>query len=606
MKSTTSDFITKAKIVHGDTYDYSHTIYNGRHQKLTIKCKTHGEFVQTAGSHLTGRGCPQCGSVVKALKKRIDIATFIDAAKKVHGDKYDYSRCRRDEHTIKFVINCPRHGEFMCDFDHHVKRGQGCRKCADAERGLLRKYDTDSFITKAREIHGDKYDYSKVKYEKSITPVQMICPKHGEFLQKPVDHLTGRGCYKCGRDTMGKKQQFDTDKFIQIAKSVHGDEYDYSKVVYTEGRNPVIINCRKHGDFEQMARIHLKGCKCPKCAREGVTEQQRWDARTFAEKASTAHNHRYDYSQVEYKGSMTKVKILCLKHGEFWQRPDNHINQKHGCPKCGSFGPSNGENSLMSYIANIHPDAIQSDRNVIAPFELDVIVPSLKLAVEFNGIYWHSEKYRDDTYHINKRKMTEQAGYRLISIREDLWNERRPQIEAIISNALGMNTRCIYARKCTVGAADKDTAAAFFDANHVQGNRAASQYWALNHDGETVAVMSATHWRKKDEWELVRYATSCNVVGGLSKLWAHIVKVNNITRAYSYVDRDLFTGRSYAHAGFKYDSTTVGFRIVTGETTESRQKWNNAPDGLTQNEWYEREGVYRMYDSGQDKLIFKR
>lgn len=532
-KLDTSDFIIAAKKIHDGKYSYDSTIYNGRHSKLAICCPIHGDFEQTAGSHLNGRGCPECGQITKAAKRRWTIDEFIKNARRIHGDKYDYSDSVYVNSQVKLTICCPIHGDFKQTPDMHINQKQGCHHCGKVSSSQKQKLTTEKFIEKAVAKHGDKYDYSLVNYTFAAQPVKIICKIHGEFYQRAGNHLHGQGCPECS-----KERPCDTmEEFIGKAVVKHGDKYDYSKVVYVHSQTHVIITCPVHGGFSQRPYSHVAG---------------------------------------------------------------------FGCPRCSGHHFSSGENAVFNFVQSIAPDAKQSVRSVIPPQELDIVVPSHKVAIEFNGIWWHSEKYRDDTYHINKRKMTEQAGYRLISIREDLWNERRPQIEAIISNALGMNTRCIYARKCTVGAADKDTAAAFFDANHVQGNRAASQYWALNHDGETVAVMSATHWRKKDEWELVRYATSCNVVGGLSKLWAHIVKVNNITRAYSYVDRDLFTGASYKHAGFEYESTTVGFRIVTGETTESRQKWNKAPDGLTQNEWYEKEGVTRLYDSGQDKLIFTR
>lgn len=533
---TTTDFIKCARQVHGDKYDYSHTVYTGRHSKLSVVCPIHGCFEQTAGSHLIGRGCPACGKITKADKRRFTVCDFIKNARTVHGDKYDYSKSVYVNSRTRLIITCREHGDFEQSPDMHYNLKQGCPTCGIIRRSQTQNKGLSKFITEANSVHGGKYDYSKTDYVNARHKLVITCPEHGDFEQVAANHVNlMQGCPKCANRTRPESLRYSLEKFIELANLKHSGKYDYSKSIYIDSQTPLTVTCQEHGDFEQRPYSHLAG---------------------------------------------------------------------FGCAKCAGWGSSKGEQAIFDYIKSVHPDAIQSDRNVIAPFELDVVVPSLKLAVEFNGIYWHSEKYRDDTYHINKRKMTEQAGYRLISIREDLWNERRPQIEAIINNALGVNTRRVYARKCTIVAADKDTAATFFDANHVQGNRAASQYWSLVHNGETVAVMSATHWRKKDEWELVRYATSCNVVGGLSKLWKHIVKVNNITRAYSYVDRDLFTGESYGHAGFKYDSTTVGFRIVTGETTESRQKWNNAPDGLTQNEWYEREGVCRIYDAGQDKLIF--
>lgn len=476
---------------------------------------------------------------------------------------------------------------FECENGHQwstkaISVTSGVSGCPECSRIAKMKYTPDS-INKLIADRGLKL----ISYGGNVkTPSSFRCSKGHEWSTNATTVLRGFGCPHCA----GQARIDVSDIRAKLQKR------NINLLAYGGSvKKQSTFQCEHGHEWNTKTHHVLNGSGCPRCA--GRSQRTTVDI-----------NHELNVRKIKlinYAGNVSDRSIFECEKGHQWEAITSNVLHLHtGCPECCTAGTSKGEQAIFDYIKSVHPDAIQSDRNVIAPFELDVVVPSLKLAVEFNGIYWHSEKYRDDTYHINKRKMTEQAGYRLISIREDLWNERRPQIEAIINNALGVNTRRVYARKCTIVAADKDTAAAFFDANHVQGNRAASQYWSLVHNGETVAVMSATHWRKKDEWELVRYATSCNVVGGLSKLWKHIVKVNNITRAYSYVDRDLFTGESYGHAGFKYDSTTVGFRIVTGETTESRQKWNNAPDGLTQNEWYEREGVCRIYDAGQDKLIF--
>lgn len=532
-KLDTSDFIITAKKIHGDKYSYGSAFYKGRHSKLTICCPVHGDFEQTAGSHLNGRGCPECGQITKATKRRWTIDEFIRNARRIHGDKYDYSDSVYVNSQVKLIIRCLAHGDFEQTPDMHVNQKQGCPHCGKISSSQKQKLTTKKFIEKAVAKHSDKYDYSLVNYTFATQPIKIICKIHGEFYQRAGNHLHGQGCPECS-----KERPCDTlEEFVSKAKGVHGDKYDYSKAVYVNSQTHVIITCPVHGDFSQRPYSHVAG---------------------------------------------------------------------FGCARCSGHHFSSGENAVFNLVQSIATDAKQSVRSVISPQELDIVVPSHKVAIEFNGIWWHSEKYRDNKYHLAKRQETEKAGYRLISIREDLWNERRPQIENIIRNALGVNSEKVYARKCTIVSVDKESAATFLEQYHIQGFRNATHHCGLMQDGELVAVMSVTHWKKKDEWELTRYATSCSVPGGLSRLWKYLVKTYEIARGYSYVDRDLFTGTSYCNAGFVYDSTTVGFRIVNGTTTESRQKWNVAPEGMTQTEWYEKEGVTRLYDSGQDKLIFTR
>ena len=194
---------------------------------------------------------------------------------------------------------------------------------------------TEDFIAKSREVHGDRYDYSKVEYVNSKTKVCIICPIHGEFWQIPSSHLNGQGCRKCGFLNTAKKRKASTVRFIFKAKIKHGDRYDYSKVEYVNIDTKICIVCPEHGEFWQTPYNHLKGCQCPKCMGKTTT-----NTADFIKKALRLHRDRYDYSKVEYKNSQTKVCIICPEHGEFWQTPNNHLRGQ-GCPIC-----NNGFNKL--------------------------------------------------------------------------------------------------------------------------------------------------------------------------------------------------------------------------------------------------------------------
>lgn len=191
--------------------------------------------------------------------------------------------------------------------------------------------NTEEFIKKAREVHGDKYDYSKVEYVNSKTKVCIICPKHGEFWQEPVNHLQGKGCLKCGRERTAQFHSKSLEQFLQDAKKVHGDKYDYSKVVYGDWQTKVTIICPIHGEFVQSPTTHLQGSGCPKCGNDRTAMRMNNDS--FIKKAKAVHGDRYDYSKVEYVYNKTEVCIICPEHGEFWQKPKNHLSG-YGCPIC--------------------------------------------------------------------------------------------------------------------------------------------------------------------------------------------------------------------------------------------------------------------------------
>ena len=126
---------------------------------------------------------------------------------------------------------------------------------------------TEEFIAKAKEIHGDKYDYTKAVYITSKTKMTLICPIHGEFEQRPYDHLSGKHCQKCSHIDKTISRSLTTEQFIVKAKLVHKDKYDYSKVNYVKNNIRVCITCPEHGDFWQQPNNHFQGKGCQKCAR---------------------------------------------------------------------------------------------------------------------------------------------------------------------------------------------------------------------------------------------------------------------------------------------------------------------------------------------------
>lgn len=245
------DFITKAKKVHGDKYDYSKVIYINNSTKVCIICPEHGEFWQRPNHHLSGHGCPKCKNVFKK-----DTETFINQAKEIHGDKYDYSKVEYVNNRTKVCIICPIHGEFWQTPKNHIK-GQGCNKCAIRYRAENNSLTKEKFIKRAKNVHGDRYDYSKVEYVNINTEVCIIDKKYGEFWQKPVYHLSYKGCNLIR----------NTEDFIKKAKEIHGDRYDYSKAEYVNSHVKICIICPEHGEFWQAPNDHLNGHGCPLCGK---------------------------------------------------------------------------------------------------------------------------------------------------------------------------------------------------------------------------------------------------------------------------------------------------------------------------------------------------
>ena len=172
--------------------------------------------------------------------------SFIKKVTEIHKGKYDYSKVDYKGSTKKVTIICPIHGEFQQTPMLHIQ-GCGCPKCGKIKSAAAQKQTVDEWIKKARQIHGDKYDYSKVDYKGWDEKVCIICPEHGEFWQNPTSHIAKhqkRGCPKCG-EILPKS----TEEFIKESINLYGNKYDYSKTNYINGKTEVCITCPIHGDF---------------------------------------------------------------------------------------------------------------------------------------------------------------------------------------------------------------------------------------------------------------------------------------------------------------------------------------------------------------------
>ena len=260
---------------------------------------------------------------------------FITKAKKVHGSKYIYTKVNYQLSSIKVTIICPTHGEFLQTPNNHL-RGRGCETCSYIGRS---QKDNQYFLNKAREKHGDKYDYSKVQYKGSKKKVIIICPEHGDFLKSPGNHYKGQGCPECADLIRRKKRSLGITEFIKRSKEIHNNKYNYSKVEYVNNSIKVKILCDIHGEFLQSPGGHLSGSGCEQCGKKRTKEKLSGrnllglTTESFIEKANKVHNNKYDYSILNYVNSRIKVDIICPDHGEFKQNPARHLNGD-ACRKC--------------------------------------------------------------------------------------------------------------------------------------------------------------------------------------------------------------------------------------------------------------------------------
>ncbi len=263
-KLSIEDFIKRAREKHGDKYDYSKVVYKGYEAKVCIICPEHGEFWQTPRQHLSGFGCKKCSNRNKSKK----IEYFIERAREVHGDKYDYSKSVYVNNKTPLCIICPEHGEFWQSPVGHVSNRQGCPMCSGKKH-----YTQESWIEKANSVHGGKYAYTKTIFKTEHDKVTITCPIHGDFEQVAHSHIEGYGCPECRNENNSNRFRKTKEDFIKKAIEIHGDKYDYSKVEYINNYTKVCIICPEHGEFWQSPVGHIHNFQgCPLCKQSKMEE----------------------------------------------------------------------------------------------------------------------------------------------------------------------------------------------------------------------------------------------------------------------------------------------------------------------------------------------
>ena len=534
---------------------------------------------------------------------------FIEKARNVHGDKYDYSLVEYKNNYTPVTIICKTCGKSFEQIpSNHFYQKQCCPFC---RKSLMKT--TEEFINDARKVHGDKYDYSKVEYKGNKEKICIIChekdeegKEHGEFIQQALTHLRGYGCPKCSCN-----YRMTREEFIEKARKVHGDKYDYSKSDYKGSHKKVCIICPEHGEFWQLAKNHLRGYDCPKCKGKNKTNDD------FLYKAKKIHGDNYDYSKTIYKNVRSAVCITCKTHGDFWQTPHVHL-EGHGCPKCGNIS-SVYETEIADYIRGMGEIVKERDKEVLKPREIDIFLPLKNIAFEYDGLIWHSEKFgKNKNYHLKKTIECQNKGIKLIHIFEDEYLEHKEIVLNKLSHILGNDVykKKIYARKCTVSEIKSDMAKSFLDKNHIQGFVPSTVYIGCFSQNELVGVMSfKREINGDDKWELNRFASkieyNCCGIGG--KLFSYFIKKYNPSKIKSFADRRWTLDEKdnlYTKIGFKltkilspdYQYVVRNKRIHKFNMRKKRllKQYNDSglTSDMTEKEMCDKLGFYRIWDCG--------
>lgn len=617
-------FIEKAIKVHGDKYDYSNVEYVNNKTKVCITCPIHGEFWQTPSKHLQGQNCPFC-SKTRPKEWGEVYNLFIEK----HKNEFDYSKVDfKNMNTKVCIIHNKCGNEFWQTPKNHIK-GNGCPFCKNDKISNTMTKNNEDYIKECINMHSDKYDYSKTLYKSAKDKVCIICHKkdengieHGEFWQSASSHLMGCGCPKCGKQNTlnAKKKTYTTERFINESKKIHNDKWMYNnKTLYVSTKTPICITCPTHGEFWQMPYRHLEGCGCPKC---GGTSKL--TTKEFIQRAKEIHGDKYDYSKVEYSGMHNKVCVVCKEHGEFYTQPIDHLHGR-GCPSC-AHKISRSEQELYEYIEqHCGMEVRHNVRGVLSHNqELDIYIPQINIAIEYNGMRWHSELFKKDkNYHLNKLEECNRRGIKLINVFESEFINNKKLVLNKILYILGCSNleNKINARQCVIKEIDKETAKKFLKTNHIQGYVAATLYLGLFYKDELVSIMTMKKLNNKNkyEWELTRFANNNGYIvnGSFGKLFKYFTKKYKPNIVKSFADRRWtlnYKNNLYTKNGFELDKILKPDYRYTKEQGEYIHKFNfrkqtlhkryGLPLSMTESEMTEQLGYYKIWDCGLFKYVW--
>jgi G:T-mismatch repair DNA endonuclease (very short patch repair protein) len=603
--------------IHGDAYDYSKVEYVNSHTHVTVICPQHGEFRTTPSNHKNGRGCKQCGSERRAKKKLATAEkTILQRFKATHGDTYDYSKVVYTGSANKVEIICPVHGSFYQLPGNHIKCG--CHKCGRTAAGNTHRKTVPQLIEEFERVHQDKYDYSLVESVGTNEKVLIICKEagHGQFYQAASKHLAGQGCPVCRYVKSSAHLRDTTETVIAKFKEVHGDTYSYYKVDYKTSAEKVEIVCPIHGNFWQTPNKHMEGCGCQICGNDSGASKQVKTCQQAVDDFSKVHGDTYDYSETSYSSAMDKVKVICRIHGAFWQAATKHLAGQ-GCPICANK-ESKAEKEIADFLEQTGTKVIRRDRELIKPKELDIVLPELNLAIEYNGLIWHSERFKADArrHMVDKQKACAEKGIRLLHINS---NEDLTVIKRTLAVITGYDKERIFARKCKVEKlADKKQIDAFFNKHHIQGTiPIKGMAYGLIFKNQLIAIMAFSKPTSRrgaslpGQYELRRYSSLCRVPGGASRLLKAFLRDHpETTEIFSYSDNRWFTGGMYKALGFtKGKISQPSYQYIKGDTVYPKNHFTKArqakrkdfifdPD-KTEKENCTDNGFYRIWDCGK-------
>lgn len=598
-KYTNEEWIEEASKKHNGKYDYSKTNYVKARDKVIVIChekdefgEEHSEFEIRAGNHIAGIGCPKC-----AKKYRPTTDEWIKKARKVHGDKYLYNKVHYNGSSKKVLITCPIHGDFLQEAASHLN-GVGCPKC----KGGV-ELSTEEYIDKLRQVHGNKYDYSKVNYVNAKTKINIICSRHGVFSQLPYQHLKGQGCPKCKSSKLEnllirlfdkKGLRYTYQYKVKNDKTLYCDFLlnDYDTVIECQGEQHFIPT-----SFDKNKNINR--CK------ESYEKILEYDNLKYAYCINNGLDIVYFTIPKYFNTENVNINTLFYKDKNLLTNTEQlleYINNKQSTDTSDSFF-----NFYEDIRKNVNKDVINVNKTIRYKDYIVLYVP-----LEPNK--------RSDLN--DRRRMYKKRSYNVIIVFEDEYVNHREIVLSKIRHLFKLDKLPkIMARKCLINTIKQNDARDFLNNNHIQGFVNSSIYLGAYYNNQLIAVMSFIK-EPGDKWNLSRFASDNNYIccGLGGKLFDYFIRNYNFKSIKSFADKRWTYNTEkniYLDLGFKeVQNVMPDYRYFKSGEKVRHHKFNFRKQilhrkygldmNLTETEMVKQLGYNRIWDCGLIKYVYTK
>lgn len=562
---------------------------------------------------------------------------------------------------LKYLICDQCKDEFLHNYSPAEKdflESRNILKNIPNKESHIRIYYPKVYICILKHSDETKSFYEKLYLFKEDIKVR-ICKNCGNEIKR-FNRKTRKDCCsgKCSIELLKKKGHYSKVKKEYHRKNVLKNNAEkYPLLNFNIESGGIIKNYCKHGDlkinYKNIKTLYnIHGAKlnnpvylCNQC-KEEIINPEKFTGNEMKLYHSESPQTR---TEIHIKNTYPYIwKHISSFPGSSWEEKKYLFESDLGPPKCYhkgckkyatfnksqlkynlscedhkyNIGISTGELELNDFLESINVSFIKSNRTILNGKEIDAYIPTNKIGLEFNGLYWHSDEFLDKKYHYNKWELAKNNGFQLINIWEDDWHFKKDIIKSIILNKLKLSKTKIYGRNTIIKKVNYKDTKIFLKKNHLQGSCPSSINLGLYYEGELISLMTFGKKRKilnsksnEGEYELLRFANKLDtsVVGGASKLFKYFLKIYHPSKIISYANCDISNGNLYkilgfeeeGHTGLNYWWAKDGIKFHRSKFMKHKLIKEGENPNLSESEIMKKRGYYRIYGTGNLRWIYK-